>query len=628
MLTSLRKSAGNWFTRIFLIILVISFAIWGVADFLNTSGEAPLAKVAGTTITAQDYNGNFRRELFRLQQQYGPDFTTERAREMGLDRELLRQMLVAVMFDREAEQLSLTASDGTIAKSIRDNASFRDSLGQFDRNIFQRALNDNGFTEKEYLRRARMELTRQQLIAAIGSGVVVPQRIASAFYMMREEQRIADILYIPQNAAGKIPEPDNAALEAFHKANEAQFTAPELRQVSYLTLRPDDLAKTITPDEQELREQYDARLAEFTIIGMRNLQQFVLPDEAAAKAARARIKDGKDFEKVARETSGLSPKDMELLEVTKQMLPADISEAVFALQEREISQPLKSPLGWHLVRITAARAERVPPFEEVRDRIAADLALSRATDQAIELANRLEDARAGGASLEEVAKEFDLKLHVIAGIDRQGNGPDGKPVTNFPADPDFLTDVFEIEEGAESDLRENQEGGYYVLRTDSVTPAAVRPLADVRDEVASAWRAQAIGEKLQNMAEEMLKAAENGKPLAEIAAPHKLKITQSPPIGRDYNSEQISAALTAKLFAGKTGDSFAEPAPAGGYTIARLREIKTPSPQEQADAVARVGRELAKIYADDVLTQYQSVLERRYNVEVNPDRLASLFEEQ
>ena len=628
MPTSLRKTAGNWFTRIFLFILVISFAVWGVADFVTNTAEPPLARVAGATISAQEFDNDFRRELFRLQQQYGPEFSTAKAREMGFDREVLRQKLVGIMFDRESEKLSLTTADQTIAQNIRENVSYRDSLGEFDKNIFQRALKDNGFTEKEFTRRARMDMTRRQLIAAITAGTVAPQKLAATLYSLREEQRTADLLHIPQNAIGKIPNPADAELEAFHKANEVLFTAPETRSVTYVTLQPDDLAEGIMPDEKDLREQYDARLAEFTVTGMRNLQQFVLPDEAAAKAAHDKIKAGKDFAAVARQASGMREKELELVEVTKDMLPVEIAEAVFALKEREVSAPLKSPLGWHLIKITAARQERIQPFEEVRKTISEDLALARATELAVERANQLEDARAGGASLEETAKEFGLKLHTIAGVDRQGNGPDGRPVQNMPMDPQFITDVFDTDAGSESDLRENKDGGYYVLRVDNVTPSAVRPLADVRNEVTAAWRAQKTGEKLEQLSGEMLKAAQAGKPLPEIAKPLNLKVTQSAPFNRSFTDEQMSAALAAKLFTGKPGDSFAEPAPGGGYVIARLREIRPPSLTGKSDAVANMGRDLSRNFAEDVLAQYQSVLERRYDVEINQDRLNSLFEEQ
>ena len=628
MATSLRKTAGNWFTRIFLFILVISFAVWGVADFLGNTAEPPLAKVAGTTISGPEFNADFRRELFRLQQQYGPEFTSEKAREMGFDREVLRQILVGVMFDKETEKLSLTASDETIAQSILENASFRDSFGQFDRNIFQRALNDNGFTEKEYLRRARQEMTRRQLIAALSAGVAVPKKLSGSLYSLREEQRIAELLFIPQSAIGKLPPPTDAELEIFHKSNAALFTAPETRAVSYITLHPKDLADTITPTEAELREQYDARLAEFTVTGMRNIQQFVLPDEAAAKAAREKIRTAEDFVKIAKQTVGMNEKELELVEVTKEMLPAEISDAVFALKEREISAPLQSPLGWHLIRITAARQERVQPFEEVRSKITRDLQFSRALDLLVARANQIEDARAGGASLEEAAKEFNLTLHMIASIDRDGNGPDGKPVAAMPADPQFIADIFTTDAGAEGDLRESKDGGYFILRVDSITPAAVRPLAAIRGDVLEAWRAMQTGEKLDDLAGEMLKSANAGKSLADIAKPLNLKPAMSPAFGRGYADDLISAALTAKLFTAKAGDSFAEPAPKGGYVLARLKQIQTPDRNQNSDAVAKLERDLSRNLSEDMLAQYQTVLERRYEVSINQDRLTSLFEEQ
>lgn len=628
MPTSIRKTAGAWFTRIFMFILVLSFGIWGVADFLSSSAEPPLARVADTSITAQEFNNDFRRELLRLQRQYGPEFSTQKAREMGFDREVLRQVLVAIMFDREAEGLSLTTADETIAQNIRENESYRDTLGQFDRNIFQRALSDNGFTEKEYLRRARLDLTRRQLIAAIAAGTAAPQKLAGTLYALREEQRRAELLFIPQTAIGNIAAPQDAELEAFHKANEALFTAPETRAVSYITLHPQDLANSITPEEEDLREQYEARLAEFTVTAMRNLQQFVLSDEAAAQAASKKIKAGGDFITIARQASGLSAKEMEFLEVTKELLPAEIAEAVFALKEGEVSAPLQSPLGWHVVRITAARQERVQPFEEVRGRIAKDLAMSRAIDLAVERANQLEDARAGGATLEESAKEFGLQLHTIAAINREASGPDGKPVASIPADPQFLTDIFDTQEGSESDLRENKEGGYYVLRVDSITPSAVRPLVDARADVIAAWRAQRTGDMLQELSDGILKAAEAGKALKDLAAPLKLKVTQSPLMGRSFSDEQISAALTAKIFSGKPGGVFAEPAPKGGFTVARLQEIKPASLSDNSSAVAKITQDLSRDFSSDVLAQYQTVLERRYEVSINQDRLNSLFEEQ
>ena len=625
---SLRKSANSWFTRIFMFILVLSFAIWGVADFLTGQAEPPLAKVAGATITAQEFDGEFRRELSRLQQQFGPEFTTAKAREIGFDREVLRQMLVGQMFDHEADNLSLTAADATIAQLIRENPEFKDAFGEFDRNKFAAALRNNGFTEKEFLRRARLDSTRRQLIAVIAAGIRTPETLSGALYAMGGETRSADVLHIPQSAAGNPGKPSEADLEAFHKANEALFTSPERRSVSYITLRPEELATEIKPEEAELREYYDAHLAEFTVTGMRNLLQFVLPDEAAAKAAADKINKGADFATVGRAASGLNKNEMELLEITLEKLPREISAAVFALKEGEVSAPLKSPFGWHVVKVTAARQERVDPFEDVRGKIARDLALNRATDLVVERSNQLEDARAGGASLEEAAKELNLNLRSVADIDRAGLGPDGKPSTGIPAGPKFMEDVFATGEGSESDLRENREGGYYVLRVDKITPAALRPLPEVREDVTAGWRAQKTGEALEKLSEELLIAAKAGKKLEEIGRPLKLKPVRTAPFGRDFTSEQLGNDLVAKLFAAKPGEPVAGPAPGGGFVIASVHDIQRPELSAQKEAAEKMNKELAKRFEEDVLAQYQAVLERRYRVEINPERLDSLFEGQ
>lgn len=628
MLTSMRKGAASWFSRIFLLILVLSFVVWGVADFLTSQAEQPLAEVAGSAITAQEFDNEFRRELFQLQQQLGPDFDTAKAREAGFDREVLRQMLVGIMYDLEATHLSLTTADQTIAQSILENPAYRDSFGQFDRNLFQSTLRNAGFTEKEFMRRARQDLTRRQLITAIGAGAVAPAKMGEALYGLRSEQRAAELLFIPQSAAGKIADPADAELEAFHKDNAALFTAPELRSISYVTLHPEDLAAGITLDEKELRENYETRLAEFTVSGMRNLQQFVMQDEAAAKAAAEKIIAGADFASVAKQAAGITADALDLKEITKNQLPAEIADAAFALKEGEVSQPLKSPFGWHVIKVTLLREERIEPFDEVRSRLIKDLSLSRAIDLAVERANQLEDARAGGASLEEAAKEFSLPIRTLTGIDRNGNAADGKPAANLPADPQFLTDIFDTDEGSESDLRENKEGGYYVLRVDSVAPSALRPLNEVRADVIAAWRAQKTGEKLHTLATDMLNAVNAGKSLSDAGKALKLKPAISAPFARDFTDERMSANLVAKLFAAKAGDAFGEPVATGGYVIARLRDVTPPDVAAQRDAVTKMTKEISQNIAQDVLSQYQAVLERRYEVKINQDRLTSLFDEQ
>lgn len=624
MLAAIRKGA----IRIFMGILVLSFAVWGVADFLSGAAQKPLAEVSGEPISGPEFNAEFQREVLRLQRQENGDFDAARARQLGLDKQVLRQMIVRMMFDRHVGEIGLTASDLTVAQSIRDDPNFQDALGQFDRLGFARTLRDNGFSEASFVERVRAEVARRQLIAAITAGAQPPKSMVEAVLRRYNEMREANLLLIPQTAVKAPPKPAEADLEAFYNANPALFTAPETRSVTYLTLTPDTLSSGITVPEEELQNEYQARLAEFTVTGMRNLEQFVLDDEAKANAAMARIRAGGDFHKIAREYSGLEAGDLKLIEITRQDLLPGAADAVFALRERETGGPFKTPLGWQIVKVTALREERVQGFGEVRDRLAREMALVRAGDALVELSNRLEDARAGGATLEEAAAEFGLSLHTIPQIDRSGNDASGNPVSGLPPDDNFIADIFATGAGAESDLRENREGGYYVLRVDKITGPEMRPLAGVRGDVEAGWRARRTGQELQLLAEALLKQAQAGVPLKKISAENKMKMVAAGPFGREYAGEHLSSSAVAKLFSMTPGDTMIAAAPQGGYILAQLGKIIPPDLAAQAGLVSEARKRLGDAMSNDLLAQYQGVLERAYQVSINEEQLSSLADEQ
>lgn len=624
MLAAIRKGA----IRIFMGILVLSFAVWGVADFLSGAAQRPLAEVSGDPITGPEFNAEFRREVMRQQQQANGDFDAARARQLGLDKQVLRQMIIRMMFDRHVGEIGLTASDLAVAQSIRDDPNFKDSLGQFDRLGFGRILRENGFTEAAFVERVRGEMARRQLIAAITAGAQPPKSMVEAVLRRYNEKRDAGLLLIPQTAVKALPKPTEADLEAFYNANPALFTAPETRGVTYLTLSPDALSAGITVSAEDLQNEYQARLAEFSVTGMRNLEQFVLDDELKANAAMARIRAGGDFHTIAREYSGLEAEDLKLIEVTRQDLLPEVADAVFALKERETGGPFKTPLGWQIVKVTALREERIQAFEEVRDRLARETALIRAGDALVEMTNRLEDARAGGATLEEAAAEFGLTLHTVPQIDRSGNDASGKPIGGLPSDDNFIADIFATGAGAESDLRENRDGGYYVLRVDKITGPEMRALAMVRTEVEAGWRAGRIGHELQRLAEALLKQAQAGAPLKKIAAENKLKLVAVEPFGREYSSEHLSSSAVARLFSMMPGETMASAAPKGGYILAQLGKIMPPDLAAQSGVVTEARKKLADAMSNDLLAQYQSVLERAYQVSINEDQLANLADEQ
>ena len=443
MLISLRKGAGTWVARIFIGLLVLSFAVWGIADFLGARSTTAVASIEGREIDAASLENEFQRELYRLQQRFGSSFDSQQARSLGLDRQVLRQMITRMMFDENAEELGLYTPDSEVAKVIREDPVFADPFGGFDRARFEQALRNNGYTERDFIARTREEMTRRQLIAGLTSATLPPRHMLKALYQHQNEQRKISLIEIPQTA---LPEPkpfEMAELREFYDDNPGLFTAPEYRAVTYVSMQPEALADEIALDETELREEYENRLAEFTTIGTRDIAQILFTEQSKAEAAYARLQEGEDFAAIAEEFSGLSPDEITLTGITRNELHPDIATAVFALEEGAISKPLKSPLGWQIVRIDDKRPEHVQPLADVRDKISRDLALQRAESALFDISNRFEDARASGETLEEAARTIGLQARKIPAIDRSGNAPDGTSVTDLPSEAEFLGDIFD-----------------------------------------------------------------------------------------------------------------------------------------------------------------------------------------
>ena len=628
MLISLRKGAGTWIARIFIALLVLSFAVWGIADFLGARSTTAVASIEGREIDAASLENEFQRELYRLQQRFGSSFDSQQARSLGLDRQVLRQMITRMMFDENAEELGLYTPDSEVAKVIREDPVFADPFGGFDRARFEQALRNNGYTERDFIARTREEMTRRQLIAGLTSATIPPRLMLKALYQHQNEQRKVSLIAIPQTA---LPEPkpfEMAELRGFYDENPGLFTAPEYRAVTYVSMQPDALADEIALDEAELRKEYENRLAEFTTIGTRDIAQILFTEQSKAEAAYARLQEGEDFAAIAEEFSGLSADEITLTGITRNELHPDIAAAVFALEKGAISKPLKSPLGWQIVRIDDKRPEHVQPFADVRDKISRDLALQRAESALFDISNRFEDARASGETLEEAARTIGLQAHKIPAIDRSGNSPDGTPVADLPSEPEFLRDIFDSMPEEENDLRETRAGGYFVVRVDTITPSALRPFESVADEVRSAMRARAIAQALEQLANDIRARAEAGTPLATIAEERGLIVTDRPAIGRNFRDELLSPAATAEIFAAEPKQIISTPAPKGGFVVARLDKILVPDFPADDSQTAQLNTALENQMADDVLAQYQTVLEQHYDLRINQNQLASLFPDQ
>ena len=626
MLNQLRQGAASWLVKILLGLLVISFAAWGIGDMFQVRTPTWVAKVGNVDIDRETVTQQFRREMQKLQQMFGRPLDNEQARRLGLLDATVKQLVGGTLLDLEAQKLGLDISTDAIAQEIQQTPAFRNQLGQFDRLQFEALLRQNGFSERSYIAQLKRDILRSHLQSTVQAGGAMPDAVADRVYRHQMERRVAELLVFRNAAQGEVGEPDEAALTQFHQDNAQRFTAPEMRTVTVVTLTAADLAQKQQISDAELKQEYDSRIAEFTRAEKCDLEQLVVPEEVAAKAAHERLAKGEAFALVAKEVANLSEADITFNDVAKGDLPAELAEKAFALAEGAVSEPFQSPFGWHVVKVKAVRPGGTDSLEQVREPLRQALALQRGGDEAARLSRKLEDELAGGGTLEEAAGKFGLPLVKIAAMDARGNGPDGKPAAGLPAIPELPSTAFATQTGTDLQLHETSGGGYFVLRVDAVTPPALKPLDSVRAEAIAAWKEDRRDQASRAKAAQALEKLNAGASPADLARELGGEPKTTEPMLRsgDGAGPELSQQLIVAIFTLEPGKAtVGATAARDGHVLARVTEIK-PAEIDQP-AVQRLERSLADSIGADLMQQFSQALEKAYPVKIDDKALETLF---
>ena len=316
----------------------------------------------------------------------------------------------------------------------------------------------------------------------------------------------------------------------------------------------------------------------------------------------------------------------DLGDVTRDRLLSELAEAAFALPANGVSEPVESPLGWHILRVEEILPSRQQTMEDVRDALTEEIAAEKSIDALFELSNRLEDTLGGGATLEEAASQTNLPIRTIEAIDRSGRDAHGLTVADLPPGDRFLPTVFDTLETEESLLTEAGPEGYFILRVDGVTPSAVRPLESVRDDVAEAWKAEKRAESAKEAGDGIAERVRSGTGLPTIAAERGTEVTMTAPFDRagSGGDHGLPRGVIGDLFEAKLGDTVTGRT-GDGYVVARLAEIQAASPGIDSDGVAAIERQLASGLQSDLQAQFSLALQHRFPVSVNEPLLQELF---
>lgn len=490
---------------VLLLFIIPSFALFGVESYMRMrGGDDAMAKVAGQTITKEEYDAARREQVERLRQAYGPQFDpkvvdTPEARQAVLDN-LIAQKAIAA----EAMRAHVSVSDAELQQAILQIPNLQKPDGSFDMDRYKAILAAQGKTPQMFDNELRRDLAMQQLNAAVQNSAFAPKTLATRLSEINEQQReVQAQVFKAGDYASQVKITDDM-LKAYYDNSGARFDTPERVKAEYVVLSPETAASQVSVSDADIKSYYEQNKKRYSTEEQRRASHILIavPQDATAKqkeAARAKAesllaqlrKNPNDFARLAKENSqdpGSAERGGDLDFFGRGMMVKPFEDAAFKLKLGEISDVIASEFGYHIIKLTDIKPGGVRPLDEVKDQIAADIKKQLAAKKFSELAESFSNTVYEQAdSLKPAADKLGLKIETVSNLSRTPNPalPKDAPYNN----PKFLNALFSDDAVRNKHNTEAVEVGPSTLIAGHVLeyqPKSRKPFDQVKDEVRAA----------------------------------------------------------------------------------------------------------------------------------------------
>lgn len=625
MLTWLREGARTTVAKIFLIVVSIAVvAGLGFGGYFGNIGQRTVLAVGDAEISAETFQIALQRQINRLSQQVGTVITLEQARMFGIDQQLLGQLASEAALDSQAERLNIGVSDDRLAERIASDPIFIQT-GGFNRQFFRQVLRQYGITEDDFVADTRSFAARQQLAQGLVGGMQPPTSMMEVANIYANELRTVAFVALDGGDIGALPDPEPEALRAFFNERSGDYRAPEYRGLVYMTLSEADLADPDAVTADEVAAAYEAERDILTRAGERTVTQMLFPGATEAETARALLADGAAVEDIEADAD-LGATVTRLGPVQQGgILDGNAADAAFALQAPGPTEVIEGRFGSLVMLVEAIHTDGITPLEEVEDRLRLEIAQAAARDEIFALYDSIEDARAGGDTLNSIAARFDLPLETVDAIDANGFGPNGDAVP-LPDTGSLIAETFASEVGLENDVLDLNDGGFLWFEVTDVRPDRDLTFEEAQDRVQADWIGEQRDQALRALASGLVDELERGRTLATLAIAHDLPLQRTRPFTRGEAPDELGGQATVATFEGGEGHFGDVEGPDGTTRLVFVVEDTVrPAFMEGASDVQALAAELGPALEDAVLTQYVAGLQANLGVRVNQELLGQLL---
>lgn len=515
MLQNIRDNSQGWIAKTIIGIIVVLLALTGFDAIFNAaSNSQTAAKVNGEEISRYDLDQAMNMQRRQLAQQLGQDFDASL-----LDDRLLRDSALGSLIDRMLLLQGAKSADFAFSREALDQLILQTPEfqvdGAFSAARFDQVIQQMGYSRLQFRQLLEQEMLIGQLRAGIsGTGFVTDQQVEN-FARLEMQTRDFETLTIP--AQHETVEVSDEQIEEYYETNADRFRTPEQVIVEYVELKKESFFDQVEASDEELQDLYQQQIA--NLDEQRRAAHILIEtggelsdEEAKAKIEEiaARVKGGEDFAAIAKEVSqdpGSANEGGDLGFAGTGVYDPAFEDALYALNEGEVSAPVQSEFGWHIIKLLGVQSPEVPSFESMKPELVRELKAQQVEQRFVEISKQLEDAAFEASDLTQPAQELGLMVQTTDAFGREGG--EGIAANRQVIQAAFSDEV--LVDGANSSVIELDPETSIALRVkEHLKPAAI-PLADVRDDIVVQLQRSLAAETARTQGEQLLAELRDGK---------------------------------------------------------------------------------------------------------------------
>ena len=528
MLHLMRKYARSWLIKLALGAIVVVFVFWGVGSYRAQRGNR-IAVVNDAPIVLEEFRGVYDQLLEAYRRQFGGALDEKLIQGLNLKRQALDQLINRQLLFQEATRLKFRVTNEELLRAIEQVPAFQRN-GRFHPQIYQRVLTRNRMTPEIYEENKKNELLIDKLQSFILGSIKVSEAEALETYRWLKEEVSLDYVVFKPSAYSNV-ELTPEEIETYFSKHEKAYEIPPKVKVRYLLLDFKGFEAQAKVSEEEVRTYFDLNKEDYATpkkVKARHILFKVGPDGKPEEIEDRRKKaidvlkqarSGTDFGRLARKYSddpGSRGKEGDLGFFARDRMVKPFSDAAFAMKPGEISEPVRTPFGWHIIKVEAIQEAKEPLLAEVADGIRSKLAKNAARTLAFDRGEEIYEACYGAANISDAAKINQLKVH------ETGLFPQNRPVKGIRQGEKLAETAFALAENEVSEPLELSDG-YYIIQPIAKEPARIPDLKAVEERVRQDLLQARQNDLAKKDAEEFWNALQGGAEFQEAAASRKLK---------------------------------------------------------------------------------------------------------